>query len=219
MNWKHIIGALALFIASPASAGFSGCYIGAQAGMASTNSATSIDLTGTGSLLDVKGLGSSGGLFGVHAGCDVKIQQFVVGAFGDYGWHNQVMEISSPLLATQIARLEVDTQWTIGGRAGIAFTDSTLVYGLVGWTRVETSDLSILGGALVAPVKAFDGWTFGGGISTEIMPNIRLSAEYRYAKLDKQDIVLVPAVLSVGVRPESHTAMARFSYVFDFSGK
>ena len=64
-------------------------------------------------------------------------------------------------------------------------------------------------------IPTLEGWTFGGGIATEIMPNIRLSAEYRYARFDKVDVALTPGA-SLGLQPDMHTAMARLSYAFSF---
>lgn len=195
------------------AAGWTGCYVGVQAGMSATKTDTTLDIAGTGTLLGVDGLGSAGAMAGVHAGCDVRMQQLVVGAFGDYSWHSQSVEITSPLAAMSIAKLDVNSQWTIGGRAGLVFGNS-LVYGLVGWTRVDTSDIAVLGGAATLIVPTLEGWTFGGGIATEVMPNIRLSAEYRYARLDKVDVVLVPGA-TLGLQPDMHTAMARLSYSFN----
>lgn len=193
---------------------WSGCYIGVHAGMSATKTDTTLDATGTGTLLGVNGLGSAGSLAGVHAGCDMQVQQFVFGGFGDYTWHNQSLEITSPLAAMSIAKLDVNSQWTIGGRAGLVFGNS-LVYGLVGWTRVETSDIALLGGTMSLVIPTLEGWTFGGGIATEIMPNIRLSAEYRYARFDKVDVPLFPGA-TLGLQPDMHTAMARLSYSFSF---
>lgn len=215
-----LIAALALGLtACKANAAWTGCYVGAQAGVAATNTATGFDVAGAGTLLDIKGLGASGGVFGVHAGCDVKIQQFVVGGFADYAWHNQAIEINSPLLGGQIAKLSAENQWTIGARAGIAFTDATLVYGLIGRTSMQMGDLEVLNGAAAFDVKSFEGWTYGGGLATEIMPNVRLAIEYRYAKFDKQTVDLIPGFLSTTLRPDQHTVQGRLSYNFDLFGK
>lgn len=222
MTLKSLIAAAfaaAFAFAAPAQAGWTGCYVGAQAGVASTNADTSFDVVGAGSILEMSGLGTAGGVFGVHAGCDVQIQKFVVGAFADYAWHNQAIEINSPLLLANIGKVETESQWTVGARAGIAFTDATLFYGLVGYTQVNTSDLSVLNGAATFGLEAFKGWTFGGGIASEIMPNVRLTLEYRYAKLDKQTVDLIPGFLATTIQPDQHTAMARLSYAFSFAGK
>lgn len=209
--------------------GWTGCYVGAQVGYGATHHDTSLDVNApgfgvAGSLLNVP-LSSQGGQIGAHAGCDVQVGKLVVGAFGDYSWLSQSMEITSPLLGqfvpglNPIAKLDLDTMWTVGGRAGllVGASNSTLVYALMGYTKLSTSDLSVLGtlgGAF--PVPSMDGLTFGGGIAVDLGSNIRLGAEYRYSRFDKVDIPLFAAggnSISMGIQPEMHTAMARLSYM------
>lgn len=197
---------------------WTGCYLGGSVGMSATKTIADLNVAPpvfpvATNALSIDGLGSSGTVAGVHVGCDLKLQQLVVGAFGDYAWHNETFEITSALLPGTVATLDVNSRWTVGGRVGIAFTDSTLLYGLVGWSRMSTSDLSIPAGPLTISMPTFQGWVFGGGIETILMPNIRLGLEYRYNRYDTQDIVLIPGA-TLGLQPEMHTVSARLSYAF-----
>lgn len=217
-------------------ANWTGCYVGVQAGYGATHHDTSLNVVAPGVLGGINGsaldlpLSSQGGNIGLHAGCDMQVQQLVFGAFGDYNWLSQSMEVKSPLLGTipggaalnPLAKIDLDTMWTVGGRAGLLVSPSTLVYGLVGWSRMDTSDLTVLGttgGSFTVPT--LEGWTFGGGVSVEIAQNIRLGAEYRYTRFDRVDIPLFAAggnSIGLGIQPDMHTAMARLSYRFAIPG-
>jgi len=210
------------------AAKWSGCYVGVQGGYGATHHDTSINVAGTGtpldgSLLDIP-LSSQGGLVGMHAGCDMQVQQIVFGIMGDYNWQSQTMEINSPVLGglipgiNPIARLAMDTSWTVAGRAGLVVAPNTLVYGLVGWTRLDTGDLTLVGGNLVASVPTMEGWTFGGGVDVALTPNIRLGAQYRYTHFDKSNIAILSTPggsLSLGAQPDMHTVQGRLSYQFN----
>lgn len=213
---------------------WSGCYVGGHIGYGATHYGTSVDVATpglSGSLLDLP-LSSQGGTVGLGGGCDLQLQRLVVGAYGDYSWVRQTMEITSPLLAglgggalNPIARLELDTSWTVGGRAGLLLgaDSSTLAYVLVGYTRMDAADgltlLGTVGGSFAVPT--FEGWTYGGGISTELAKNIRLTAEYRFTRFDRVDVPVVTSPagsLSIGMQPDMHTARLGLSYAFTWDG-
>jgi len=210
------------------AAKWTGCYVGAQAGYGATHHDTSLILSGTGSPLDGSllelPLSSQGGTIGLHAGCDMQVQQLVFGVLGDYNWLSQSMEINSPVLGAIIpglnplARIELESSWTIAARAGLVVAPNTLVYALVGWTRMDTSDLSLVGGNLIATVPTLEGWTFGGGVDIALTNNIRLGAQYRYTNFDTADIGILSgggAALSMAVQPDMHVVQGRLSYSFN----
>lgn len=230
------MAAASLLLAPAASAkdgkpSWTGCYLGIHAGYGATHHDASLNVVGgglSGSALDLP-LSSQGGNIGAHAGCDMQMNQLVFGLFGDYSWLSQSMEITSPLAGTiglgainPIAKIDLDAMWTVGGRAGLLVNPSTLVYGLVGWSRMDTSDLTVLGAAGGSfTVPTLEGWTFGGGVAVEIAENIRLSAEYRYTKFDRVDVPLIAGgggSIGIGLQPDMHTAMARLSYRFSVPG-
>ena len=210
-----LLGAFAF--AAPASASWTGCYLGAHGGLAASNLNTDLTLVGTGSLLNIDGLSASGGMYGVHAGCDYQMNKFVLGVFGDYSWYDADFNVSSPLLATAILNTGLDNSWALGARAGFLATKSTLIYGLVAWSQMEMKPITVLAGLASLPLGSTDGIAVGGGIETEIMPNVRLKLEYRYSMYDKITAPIVPG-LNLDIEPDVHTVRLGVSYAFTFGG-
>lgn len=198
---------------------WTGVYAGASVGYASTVTQADIGLAGVGTAASIDGLGSSGGSFGLQIGADLRVDRYLVGAFADWTMHNQEWSVSSPLLpGGTLASLDIDNQWTIGGRAGV-IVGETLVYGLLGYTTMQTSDIDVPLVPISFAVSEFKGWTFGGGLETHLGGNIFLAAEYRYTKFDDQTVNLIPGVVDLNLSPEVHEAKARISYKFGFDTK
>lgn len=211
-----LLGAFAF--AAPASASWTGCYLGAHGGLAASNLNTDLTLVGTGSLLNIDGLSASGGMYGVHVGCDYKMNQFVIGAFADYSWYDADFNVSSPLLGVAILNTGLDSSWSVGGRAGMLVSKSTLVYGLLAWSQMDMKPITTFGG--VGPTLTLgstDGIAVGGGIETELMPNVRLKLEYRYSMYDKITAPIVPG-LNLDIEPDVHTVRLGVSYAFTLGG-
>lgn len=192
---------------------WTGCYGGAAAGLSSTVTKAEADVVGVGNLLAIDGLGSDGPALTLIAGCDVQIDRFVIGAFGDYTWHHQKWEASSGLLPGTLASLDVSSQWTIGGRAGIT-VGNALVYGLLGYTVLNTSDISVPPLATSFAVSDFKGVAVGGGVDIALGSGFFLGAEYRYQMFDTQSVALVPGVLNLNLEPDMHTVQGRLTYRF-----
>ena len=194
---------------------WTGCYLSAGLGVAATNNRATADLVGVGALLGVDGLGSSGRAVGVGGGCDLQIQQIVVGVLGDYTWHDQGWSIASPLAGGTIASMNLDTQWMLGGRAGIV-VGNALVYGLIGYTELEMKNLLIPLVPVTANPGAFKGVSVGGGIEMGLGGGFFLGAEYRFSQFDKQTLAVVPGAINIGVDPEVHSVQAKLLYKFNF---
>ena len=213
--------------ATPASAGWTGCFLGAHGGLAASNLNTDLTVVpalgpvpaGT-SLLNIDGLSATGGMYGVHVGCDYQMNKFVLGIFGDYSWYDADFNISSPALGPflpggpSILNTGLDTSWSIGGRAGYLATKTTLIYGLVAWLQLEMKPITVLSGLASLPLGSTDGIAVGGGIETEIMPNIRLKLEYRYTMYDKITAPVIPTLLNLDIDPDVHTVRLGLSYAF-----
>lgn len=204
----------ALLFASPASAGWTGCYVGAHGGLAAGNLNTDLTVVGAGSLLNVDGFSATGSEYGLQVGCDYQMNQFVLGAFADYSWYNADFSITSPLLGASLATTGLDTSWSIGGRAGFIVNKSTLIYGLVAWSQMEMKPINVLMGAALLPLGSTDGISVGGGIETELMPNVRLKLEYRYTQYDKITAPIIPTFLNLDVEPDVHSVRLGISYAF-----
>lgn len=202
----------------PAHAGVS-CYGGVTAGYSVANTEASLDAIGGGpaGIVSIDGLAAEGGSGGLLAGCDYRIQRFVIGAWGDYSWHNADFEVGSSLIGASILEASLERQWSAGGRLGAFVSDSTLVYGLVGFTRAEFGDITspALGASLAVP--EMDGIVYGGGIEVDIGSGLILGAEYRYTDLDAESIGLIPGALALNLDPDIHSARAVLKYRFDFS--
>lgn len=208
-------------VASAAQAQSPSCYVGAKLGYTMANTETSLDL-GPGLIapgpvpgaLVVDGFGGEGVSGGIGGGCDVRMQQFVFGVFGDYDWHGVEFSASSgiPGFTGDLITLDIESQWTLGGRAGVMASSTTLVYGLVGWTQVQTSDLEspLLNASF--DVGELNGLVVGGGMETEVSPGLWLGAEYRYTKLDDEDISIIPNVASVNLDTGMHSAYVTLKY-------
>ena len=216
-----------VLVATPGRAGGLGCHGVIMGGMAATKTDTAIDtnaFTGTtANIANVNGLGSNGSLVGLGAGCDWRVDNFVLGAFGDYVWHNGQevaanANLGGPALTVNMA---FDRQMTLGGRAGFMVSESTLAYLLLGYTKLTSSGVS---GIVTADVPDFTGIVYGGGIEAAISKHIKLGLEYRHTNFDSQTVSLnVPGappgfVLTSKFSPEMDTAMLRLSIGTDFFG-
>jgi outer membrane immunogenic protein len=225
--------ALALMaVASPASAqSWTGCYAGVQAGYAA--SVTDVGLTETypvwdgeelasqtDSLGSLKGLGANGAAFGGIVGCDYQINRFVIGAFADYLKHNDHsidLNIGGP--GGLNASVDLDDQWSVGGRAGVLVNEDTLFYGLAAYTEGSTSDIKASFGDESGSFKLDDqkGWSVGAGLETRISGNLYLSGEYRYTQFDENDYKLAEGCdgacsLDASTETTVHTGLLSLKY-------
>jgi len=224
MRFTTMITGLALLaatlstsLATSAQAG-TGCYIGLAAGMASTTTNATVDAVPAGgpsaNLATIDGLGSQGSLVGVGGGCDLVMDnKFVLGAFGDYVWHKQSFNASA--IGASI-NLDLTKQWTVGGRAGVFVTDSTMLYALAGWTKLSTDGI---GGSITAGLPDMTGTVLGGGMEVTLSKHIKAALEYRHTSFDSQTAVLFTAPggsITSKVQPDMNTVMVRLSYGVDF---
>jgi opacity protein-like surface antigen len=148
------IGALAAtpLISSAEAGPYTGCHVGA---VGSYNAATVEDTFGA------EGYGIAG-----VAGCDLQVDRFVVGAWGEYG--TRTFDWSG---------IDVDAKgWAAGGRAGIVVTN-TLLYGLVGYTDLE-AEADYLGSIDLT------GIVLGGGAEVDLGRNFFARLEYQHLDLE-----------------------------------
>jgi len=202
----------ALAITGTAEAGIS-CYGGATLGYASAEAEAQFTLLGFAIPAgDLDGDGVAGGLTG---GCDWTSGRWLVGGWGDLTWHGAELSVSFPLVGGTLAELPIDTQWSVGGRAGYFITERTLAYGLIGWSRVETGgfDVPLAGVSLDTP--NVDGLVVGGGIEVEVAPQITIGAEYRYTSLEEQKFDIVPGLIGLNLDTEIHSVRGVAKYRFD----
>lgn len=193
---------------------WTGVHVGASLGHAQTVTAVGADVAGLGTLATLDGIGTSGLSVGLSVGADLRIQQFLLGAFVDWTRHDQEWSLAVPALVPgPLATWTIEDAWTIGGRAGVIVGD-TLIYGLLGYTTLSTSDIAVPPVPLTLAVSDMKGWTLGGGLEMHLGQGIFLAAEYRYTRFDDQVIPIGGTPLSLALDPEMHEAKARLSYKF-----
>jgi opacity protein-like surface antigen len=198
---------------------YSGCYAGGGVGYAV--STTGVDLFQKGPKLEDKfvagldGLGASGHTFSALGGCDLQMSQVVVGAWGDFTWHQDhdvTLSWASPTLANPAATKSVSSglndQWSVGGRAGVLVGPS-LVYGLVGYTEASLD------------IGDHAGLIYGGGIELPLGAGFALQAQYTYSDLDSERYPILdnkgkPTGASFDVDPDVHAVRAALVYRIGF---
>lgn len=217
-----------ILVSQPGRAAGLGCHVGILGGMSATNTKTTFDdpnfnFAG-GNIATINGLGSNGSQIGLGGGCDVVVDKILLGAFADYVWHNQSFNGSiGGFGGAATLNIDLDRQWTIGGRAGVVISETTLAYLLAGYTNLSTNGLN---GAIVAAVPDFNGIVLGGGIETAIGKHVKLGLEYRHTNFDAQTVAWsvspfpgAPALgFSSTLKPEMDSVFVKLSFGTDFFG-
>jgi outer membrane immunogenic protein len=214
--------AIALWVLSnsnPASAAnWSGCYIGANVGYGSVNSDVDVGFGPVGA--SVESFGADGATLSPTIGCDMQMQKFVVGLLADYTWHDDSafdISLSVPGASGSLLNYETENEWMIGARAGYLITDEILAYGLIGYSKMEMSDLELLaiipGGGLTVDLSDHEGWTLGGGVEVALGGGFYANAQYRYTDYDSEDVKIVPG-LDTELDPDVQSARLGVIYKF-----
>lgn len=195
------------------------CTLGVSGGYSIANTDTSVDIVnGPAQVLAINGLGADGPSGGLTGGCDVRNGAWLVGAWIDHTWHRADFEVTSSLLPAGVIETSIDKQISIGGRLGGYVAEKTLIYGLIGWTRVSMDALEspVLGVSFDVP--RMDGWVFGGGIEVEMLPNVLVGTEYRFSDLREETIEVAPGLANLNLDTELHEFRVNVRYRFDVAG-
>ena len=182
------------------------------------------------------GFGGEGGALTIGGGYDYQFApKFVAGLLIDYTMHgaDTDLDLNIDNFLTANVGFGLDNELSVGGRLGYLVTPATLIYGSIGYSRIELDDarLSVnvdgLGsfGTRVASSGAIDGFFLGGGIETKITDNISLKLDYRYTNGDSEQITLLPDVLPEAndfvraeIDPDIQTVRLSLDYRFNFGG-
>jgi outer membrane immunogenic protein len=147
---------------------WSGIYLGAGCGIGSTT-VSAEDSRG--------GISLDGERCGGRVGVDIQRGSIVAGAYADYNWSNQALEIGPAVL------LEQDDDWDIMGRLGYAH-GNTLLYIAGGYGEY---------GFNVPLAGNFDfdlpAWKAALGVEHAIAKNWTLSLEYVHSWIDPDDLM------------------------------
>jgi outer membrane immunogenic protein len=144
---------------------WSGVYVGAQFGAGHTV---------IGAEEGQGGISLDGPLGGIRAGIDIARGSFLIGAYGEYNWSDEAIEIGGLTL------LQQDHDWAAMARLGIIH-GNTLFYGAGGYTVVSYSS-----GPSSVDV---DGWKAAVGIEHALAPNLTLGLEASRSWLDADDFL------------------------------
>lgn len=174
---------IAALITSPAYADWTGCYVGGGVGY--SMSSTAVDYVDSGvTLIGLDGVSSSGFDVAPIVGCDVQGGRVVIGGFADYAFFSD-HDATATLFGTSIDLVSLQDQWTIGGRLGYLVNDSTLVYGLLGYSQ---ADIEGIAGEFIA--STLDGYSVGGGLETELGGGFYGRIEYRYTDFREESLTV-----------------------------
>lgn len=202
---------------------WTGCYVGAHGGYAvsATETTASTPAFG-GAALTIDGFSGEGLAGGLGVGCDYQMQRVVIGGFADYTFQDVEFTANLSVPAFPFSAggsVSIEDEWTIGGRLGVLLNDSTLAYGLLGYTQAKASDLAFTStiGDISFSVPDFKGWTIGAGFETRLMDNLTLAGEYRYTMFDSETVAILPGALDLGLEPDVHSIRMALRYKFGAS--
>lgn len=144
-------------------------------------------------------------MYGVGAGCDVQVSSFVFGVMADMDWTRADGNVAG-----------WDKQWAASFRAGALLTPKTLLYGLVGYTRLDGSFLYDAG--FVDTFKAdLKGLTLGGGFEQMLKDGWAIKGEYRWVDLgDDRAPAGVSDGLADGTKIVNNLHQVRLGLVYRF---
>ena len=204
-------------LAASRAGDWTGAYVAVGIGADAIRQKTVVDPVGQ-PIVDIESwLGGDLGT-SMMLGYDQQIGgNFVVGVFGSYDWSAMETGISAstPGGGGKVQLFGLDHGLTLALRAGVKPTDDMLVYGLVGYSKVNFDDFAIQGGGTDLSFKfpAFHGIVVGGGIEERLSGNFSVRAEYR-ATLLQQEVLYESLLGTVTGEPALHEARLIAAYRF-----
>jgi outer membrane immunogenic protein len=196
---------------------FRGFYFGLQGGWGSYNHDNSVNYNST-EVANYSAAGAGGGMFGVDAGYNFRMNRVVVSPFVEYGWTNHSTDLSV-LEAT--ASLTHNDEWSVGGRLGYLVNNTTLVYGLLAFTEIDASFKSNVAVTGLNTNVSWDGYTIGLGFESVFARtsagDFSYKLEGRHAQFGKQT-TLVDGSLSATSEPNSYAVVVGVNYAPRFGG-
>jgi outer membrane immunogenic protein len=142
--------------------------------------------------------------YGVGAGCDGQAGSFVFGAMADMDWTRAEGNVAG-----------WDSQWAAAVRAGALLTPKTLLYGLVGYTKLDGG--FSFGTGVNTFSRDMKGLTLGGGVEQMLSGGWAIKAEYRW--VDLGDATAPDGVfdgLEDGTKVDNNLHQVRLGLVYRF---
>lgn len=135
------------------------------------------------------------GFFGtVGIGYDWQVRdRFIMGAFADFDFGNtEHSEVDYFGTAGPYGwDYERNTTWTIGARFGLATSNTSMVYGLIGYSQTN-ADIAVfendgVGGSFrISRELDFSGLVLGAGLEQDLGNGFSLKGEYRYTNYGEE---------------------------------
>jgi outer membrane immunogenic protein len=214
---------------------WTGCYVGGGGGGAFVkndhNDFSTITRLATGPNIST---GADGWFGTVQAGCDYQFGgNWVVGLFADYDFMDVRGDtsIGGTFFPSIVGSQKLDSQWSVGGRAGYLVLPQLLTYVSGGYTQGHWKSTNLSAFGALAPTATLPGSTKGGwfiGTGDEyalsFLPGLFWKTEYRYAEFDRAnvDVLNFPAGTLFGTSStekfKEHSVRSELVYRFNWGG-
>ncbi len=173
---------------------------------------------GFGNSVTADGLGGGDIGLSLRVGADYQINNWLVfGVFANFDWSNieTTASITDGVDTASAKLMKLNYAWALGGRAGVVVAPSLMVYGLLGYTRVDLDDPSVTfgGTTLSLDLPSYGGIVLGGGFEHKLTNNVSLTGEYRQSRFDAETLFSTAGFTVTG-EPTLHVGRIGVAYRF-----
>lgn len=164
---------------------FEGFHVEGLAGYDVTKAGSSIDDDST---ID-NDQSIDGFLYGVGAGYDFRMGNFVAGPEAEVTWSTAKTEFNNgDFEGFGIGNVKTNRDLYVGARLGYVVTPRTMIYAKGGYTNAKF-DVRNGNGTVVSNTDIdADGWRIGAGIEQAVSKNVFAKLEYRYSNYEKGEL-------------------------------
>jgi outer membrane immunogenic protein len=130
-----------------------------------------------------------GFLYGVGAGYDVKMGNFVVGPEAEVTWSTAKTTFNNgDFEGFGIGNVKTNRDLYLGARVGYVISPRTMVYAKGGYTNAKFDVRNGDGTVVTNDDIDADGWRIGAGIEQAVSNNVFAKLEYRYSNYEKGEL-------------------------------
>ncbi|WP_395394170.1 outer membrane protein [Novosphingobium sp. BL-8A] len=127
--------------------------------------------------------------FGVGAGYDFRINNFVVGPEAEVTWSTAKTKFNDgDFEGFGIGNVKTNRDLYVGARVGYVVAPSTMVYVKGGYTNAKFDVRNAVGTVDTKTDLDADGWRIGAGVEQAISNNAFVKLEYRYSNYEKGEL-------------------------------
>lgn len=164
---------------------FDGFHVEALAGYDVTKAGSSID---DDSSID-NDQSIDGFAFGVGAGYDVRMNNFVIGPEAEVTWSTAKTSFNDgDFEGFGIGNVKTNRDLYVGARVGYVVAPTTMVYLKGGYTNAKFDVRNSVGTVDTKTDLDADGWRIGAGVEQAISNNAFVKLEYRYSNYEKGEL-------------------------------